>query len=121
MLQWIQRVFMQIAVVLDRYPELLRMTNDVNTFIELMKALREGNTRRAAWKAFLLGMAVATYLQLLMDLLDDDDDDDDDNDRTTEIAPDEPPDGGLAEPVPVRYLRELLEQDHRVHESSLKR
>jgi hypothetical protein len=68
-MKWIQRVFMQIAVVLDRYPELLRITNDVNTFIELMKALREGNTRRAAWKAFLLGMAFAAYLQLLMDLL----------------------------------------------------
>jgi hypothetical protein len=114
MRQWIQRVFMQIAAILDRYPELLRMTNDVNTFIELVKALREGNTRRAAWKAFLLGMAFAAYLQLLMALLDDDDDDDDNN-HTTEVAPEEPPDGGLAEPVPVRYLRHLLEQDLRVH------
>ena len=117
MRQWIQRVFMQIAAVLDRHPELLQMTNDVNTFIELMRALREGNARRAAWKAFLLGMAFAAYLHLLMDLLDDDDDDDNDNDtdHTTEGAPEEPPNGGLAEPAPVRYLRQLLEEDHRVH------
>lgn len=119
---WIYRIFVQMAAILDRHLELVQITNDVNTLIELIKAIRAGNARRAAWKAFLLGMAVAAYLHLLRGLLDDDDDDDDDDtDPPTEVAPQEPPSGGLAEPIPVRYLRQLLEQEHRFQEVSTKR
>jgi hypothetical protein len=102
-----------IGAVLDQYPEVLGIANDVNTLIDMTTALREGKSRRAAWKAFLLGIAFATYLHLLLDLFDDDDDDDDNHE--TVIDPKEPPSGDFAEPVPVRYLRQVLEQDHRVH------
>jgi hypothetical protein len=105
-----------IGVVLDQYPEVLGIANDVNTLIDMTTALREGKHRRAVWKAFLLGIAFATYLRLLLDLLDDDDDDDDDGDNhETVIDPKEPPSGDFTEPVPVRYLRQVLEHNHFVH------
>lgn len=94
----------------------LRIANDLDTFRRLRTALKEDNAKKAAWYAFLLGLAISSYLQALNDLLDNDNEDDDNHDHDPHNdTPPSGPGGGIPKEV-IRHLMEGIRQDFPLEE-----
>jgi len=97
----------------------IKIANDLDTFRRLRVAIKEGNAKRAAWYAFLLGMTLAEYLRALLDLLDGGEDDD--WEEGEETPPPGPADGLSKKEAMYRmqvFLRAHTSQREKVGSSS---